>query len=418
VALIRPGPIQGGSVHPYIRRRNGQEAVTYLHPLLEPALSKTLGVPLFQEQLMQIAIDVAGFSAADADELRQAMGSKRSHERMDRLKDRFYEGMARRGITGEVADEIWDKLDAFANFGFPESHSVSFAYLVYISAWLRYHYPAAFCAALLNAQPMGFWSPHTLVADARRHGVVVCSVDVNASRAKAFVEKDGALLLGIEYVRTIGEDLAKKIDEGRPYSSIADVVTRCTLTRPQAEALATAGAFGCFEPSRRKSLWTAGATGGGQGALPGIAPGAIPPDLPEMTEREEAGADLWSTSMMPKGSPMEFVRKELDAEGVLTAAALAGAPNRSRVKVAGVVTHRQRPATAEGVTFLNLEDETGLVNVICSVGLWRRYRRVARSARAMLITGRLERAEGVITLVADRLEALELGLATTSRDFR
>lgn len=364
---------------------------------------------------MQIAIDVAGFSAADADELRQAMGAKRSHERMNRLRDRFYDGMAHRGITGDVADEIWDKLDAFANFGFPESHSVSFAYLVYASAWIKHHYPAAFCAALLNAQPMGFWSPHTLVADARRHGVVVRGVDCNASKAKAFIEPDGALRLGIEYVRTIGEDLAKTIGESRPYTSIEDVVVRCGLTSAQAEAMATAGAFRCFEPSRRKSLWTAGAVRG-QGTLPGIVPGADPPDLPEMTEREVAGADLWATSMMPNGSPMSFVRDRLD--GVLTAAELAHAPHKSRVKVAGVVTHRQRPSTAGGVTFLNLEDETGLVNVICALGVWRRYRRVAVSAKAMIITGRLERVEGVINLVAHRLEALELGLATTSRDFR
>ena len=185
VALIRPGPIQGGSVHPYIRRRNGREPVTYLHPLLEPALKKTLGVPLFQEQMMQIAIDVAGFSPGEADQLRQAMGSKRSTERMEALRGRLYEGMARNGIVGTVADQVYEKLSAFANFGFPESHSVSFAYLVYSSSWMKLHYPAAFCAALLNSQPMGFYSPNTLVADARRHGVTVLGPDVNASAAKA-----------------------------------------------------------------------------------------------------------------------------------------------------------------------------------------------------------------------------------------
>jgi hypothetical protein len=188
VALIRPGPIQGGSVHPYIRRRNGQEPVTYLHPLLEKALGKTLGVPIFQEQMMQMAIDVAGFTGAEADQLRQAMGSKRSHQRMAQLRARFYDGMAERGITGAVADEIYDKVAAFANFGFPESHSVSFAYLVYASSWIKLHYPAAFCAALLNAQPMGFWSPATIVADARRHGVLVRGPDVNASSDVATLE--------------------------------------------------------------------------------------------------------------------------------------------------------------------------------------------------------------------------------------
>src|SRR5215218_3802805 len=191
VALIRPGPIQGGSVHPYIRRRNGDEEVTFLHPLLERSLSKTLGVPLFQEQLMQMAVDVAGFTAAEADQLRQAMGAKRSGDRMERLKGRLYQGMAERGIAGEVADRIYEKLAAFANFGFPESHSVSFAYLVYASAWLKLHHPAAFLAALLNAQPMGFWSPHTLVADARRHGVVVRGPDVNLSAATATLEGAG-----------------------------------------------------------------------------------------------------------------------------------------------------------------------------------------------------------------------------------
>ena len=194
VALIRPGPIQGGSVHPYIRRRNGDERVTYLHPLLERSLSKTLGVPLFQEQLMQMAVDVAGFTAAEADQLRQAMGAKRSSERMERLRGRLYQGMAEQGITGDVADRIHEKLAAFANFGFPESHSVSFAYLVYASAWLKLHYPAAFLAALLNAQPMGFWSPNTLVADARRHGVVVHGPDVNRSAATATLEEGSSLV--------------------------------------------------------------------------------------------------------------------------------------------------------------------------------------------------------------------------------
>src|ERR1700721_2824235 len=183
VALIRPGPIQGGSVHPYIRRRNGAEPVTYLHPLLKRSLAKTLGVPLFQEQLMQMAIDVAGFTPAESDRLRQAMGAKRRREKMEQLRGRLYGGMAERGIEGQVADAIYEKLVAFANFGFPESHSVSFAYLVYSSAWCKYHYPAAFCAGLLDGQPMGFWSPQTIVADARRHGVVVRRPDVNASAA-------------------------------------------------------------------------------------------------------------------------------------------------------------------------------------------------------------------------------------------
>jgi error-prone DNA polymerase len=420
VALIRPGPIQGGSVHPYIRRRNGTEPVTYLHPLLENSLRKTLGVPLFQEQLMQMAVDVAGFTPGEADQLRQAMGAKRSNERMDALRGRFYDGMAERGITGEVADRIWEKMAAFANFGFPESHSVSFAYLVYVSAWLKLHWPAAFCAALLNAQPMGFYSPHTLVQDARRHGVTVLTPDLNASAAKATLEgEEAAVRLGIEYVRGIGDDLAERIAAGRPYRDMEDLVRRTDLTLPQLEALATAGAFGCFSMSRREALWAAGAVAQARpDRLGGVVTGAGAPQLPGMTPREEASADLWATGLSPDGHPTRFVRDHLDQLGVVPASGLPGVADGERVLVGGVVTHRQRPATASGVTFLNLEDETGLVNVVCSTGCWARYRRVARSAPALLIRGRLEKVEGVINVVAERLDPLPVGAPTKSRDFR
>ncbi|MGB6057025.1 MAG: error-prone DNA polymerase, partial [Microthrixaceae bacterium] len=260
VALIRPGPIQGGSVHPYIRRRKGEEPVTYLHPLLEKSLSKTLGVPLFQEQLMQMVIDVAGFTPADADQLRQAMGSKRSTRRMAALRERFDRGTAANGITADVSEAIWAKLAAFANYGFPESHSVSFAYLVYSSSWIKLHYPAAFCAALLKSQPMGFYSPQTLVQDARRHGVNVHTPDLNRSDWCATLEAPSdsddvssagpAVRLGLSAVRKIGDDLAKKIAAGRPYSGMEDLVRRCGLNRSQMEALATSGAFGCFSADR------------------------------------------------------------------------------------------------------------------------------------------------------------------------
>jgi error-prone DNA polymerase len=420
IALIRPGPIQGGSVHPYIRRRNGVEPVTYLHPLLERSLSKTLGVPLFQEQLMQMAIDVAGFTPAEADRLRQAMGSKRSVAKMQQLQARLYEGMARNGIVGDTAEAIYDKLVAFANYGFPESHSVSFAYLVYSSAWIKHHYPDAFCAALLNAQPMGFWSPQTIVADARRHGVTTLTPDVNASAATATLPEPNVVRLGIEYVRTIGKDLAERIAEQRPYESMEDVVRGNELTEPQTEALATAGAFDCFDIDRRQALWAAGAVVQSRpDRLAGIVTGEHAPPLPGMEPVEEAAADLWATGISPGSSPTEFVRPRLDELGVLTAAALNHAEPGSKVLVAGVVTHRQRPATAGGTTFLNLEDETGLVNVVCSKGVWTRYRRDARSAPALLIKGRLERSEGVVNVIAERIQALPLSLtAAKSRDFR
>jgi len=451
IALIRPGPIQGGSVHPYIRRRNGLEPVTYLHPLLEPALAKTLGVPLFQEQLMQMAIDVAGFSPAEADELRQAMGSKRSRERMERLRQRLYAGMAERGIVGDVADQIFDKLAAFANYGFPESHSVSFAFLVYASCWLKYHEPAAFCAGLLRAQPMGFYSPHSLVQDARRHGVSVHRPDINASGWNAGLEAcDGstggvAARLGLDSVRHVGDDLAQALAAGQPYVSIEDVARRSGAKRNVLEALATAGAFRCFDTpelgaitpveqvrsrpvrtgasehgrGRREDLWTAGAaTQARADRLPGIVVGFDAPPLPGMSAHEEANADLWATGVSADGHPTRFLRGNLDAMGVLTAADLRTAEPERNVSVAGVVTHRQRPATAGGTMFINLEDETGLINVVCSKGCWTRYRSVVRSAPAMLIRGRLERSEGVVNVIAHHVEALEVPVMTASRDFR
>ncbi len=422
VALIRPGPIQGGSVHPYIRRRDLVEPITYLHPLLERSLAKTLGVPLFQEQLMQMAVDVAGFSAAEADQLRQAMGAKRSVERMERLRERLYRGMAERGIRDDVADRIYEQLAAFANYGFPESHAVSFAYLVYASAWLKLHYPAAFLAALLNAQPMGFYSPRTLVADARRHGVAVRGPDLNASAATATLEPGSpglAVRLGLCYVRTIGEELAGRIADGRPYDSMADLVQRVGLSQAQIEALATAGAFGCFGLERREALWAAGAVAQARAdRLPGAVVGAEAPRLPGMSPAELGAADLWATGLSASSHPVQFVRERLDALGVVTSEGLAAVEPGTRVLVGGVVTHRQRPVTADGTTFLSLEDETGIVNVICSPGVWARHRRVARSSPALLVRGRLERAAGVTNVIADQLRSLSLGVATRSRDFR
>ncbi|HUZ20411.1 MAG TPA: error-prone DNA polymerase [Acidimicrobiales bacterium] len=445
VALIRPGPIQGGSVHPYLRRRNGEEEVAYLHPLLQPALEKTLGVPLFQEQLMQIAIDVAGFSAAEADQLRQAMGAKRSAERMARLQDRLYAGMAERGISDEVADAIYEQLAAFANFGFPESHSVSFAYLVYASAWFKLHYPAAFLAGLLNSQPMGFWSPQSLAADARRHGVVVLRPDVNESATEATLAAcpasagATAVRLGLASVRHVGEECARRIATGAPYESMEDLARRAEPTRPQLEALATAGALGTLAPvaragraavapgppasvatgDRRAALWAAGALAGGADRLPGMVVGADAPVLPAMTPTEETAADLWAMGITPDSHPFVHLRGLLDEMGVRSAASLLAGEDTGRVLAAGVVTHRQRPSTAGGTIFLNLEDETGVVNVICSAGLWARYRREASSAPALLVRGRVERSGGALSIAAERVEPLGLPVAVgRSRDFR
>jgi error-prone DNA polymerase len=425
VALIRPGPIQGGSVHPYIKRRNGLEPVTYDHPSMEPALRKTLGVPLFQEQLMQLAVDCAGFSADEADQLRRAMGSKRSTEKMRRLRDRFYAGMAQRhGITGEVAERIYEKLEAFANFGFPESHSLSFASLVYYSSWFKLHHPAAFCAALLRAQPMGFYSPQSLVADARRHGVAVHGPDVNASLAHPTLENSGLdVRLGLGAVRHIGDELAQRVvderDTGGPYASLLDLTGRVQLSVPQTEALATAGALGCFSITRREGLWAAGAAATERpDRLPGVGSSSHVPALPGMTEVELAAVDVWATGISPDSYPTQFLREDLDAMGVLPADRLLEVPDGSRVLIAGAVTHRQRPATAQGVTFMNIEDETGMVNVLCTPGVWTRHRKLAQTASALLIRGQVQNATGAVTVVAERMGRITMTVGSRSRDFR
>jgi error-prone DNA polymerase len=456
VALIRPGPIQGHAVHPYIRRRNKTEPITYLHPLLRPALERTLGVPLFQEQLMQIAIDVAGFTPTEADELRQAMSAKRSGERMARLRDRLFAGMAARQVSTEVSEQVYAALAAFANFGFPESHSVAFAHLVYSTAWCKVHYPAAFTAGLLNAQPMGFWSPQSLVADAKRHGVTVRRPDVNAGQADASLEEIGpehrgrdgagstgpAIRLGLSSVHGIGSETATRIAEAGPWSSMEDLVRRADVTRPQLEALATAGALDSLSPdrprqgngpppgpartgpstrgpNRRSLVWGAGAASQATAdRLPGVVTGSDPPSLPLPTRWEEVADDLWSLGMTPDTTAMELARDRLNRRGVLPTEALRSRATGDRITVGGVVTHRQQPESAHGAVFLNLEDETGMVNIVCSRGAWLRWKPVARSCPALLVRGRIERSEGSMTLVAERFDPLDLGPVPSSRDFR
>jgi error-prone DNA polymerase len=409
-------------------------------------------VPLFQEQLMQLAIDVAGFTAAEADQLRRAMGSKRSAEQMERLRDRLYAGMAANRITGELADDIYRKLAAFANYGFPESHAYSFAYLAYVSSWLKRYHPAAFCAALLNAQPMGFYSPQSLVDDARRHGVVVRRPDINASRATATLEppvvpggpRTGAgadpagwgvggpvVRLGLAGVRTLGAPVAEAIEAERGragrFRDLPDLAYRMAvagtpLTTAQLEALATADAFASLGLSRRRALWAAGAAAQERAdRLPGTVTGAIPPVLPGMDDVDHHVADVWATSLSPDSHPAQFIRAELDRLGAVPIARLSQVEPGRRIRVGGIVTHRQRPATAGGITFLNLEDETGMLNVTCSPGLWRRYRRVARTSPALLVRGTLERSGRdyqVINLRADRVEAVTVPSRSRSRDFR
>jgi error-prone DNA polymerase len=464
IALIRPGPIQGGAVHPYIRRKLGQEKVTYLHPKLEPVLERTLGVPLFQEQLMQMAMAVGGCTGEDADLLRRAMGSKRGIEKISSLKAKLYAGMAENGIAGEVADSIYEKIEAFANFGFAESHSISFALLVYGSSWLKLHYPGAFLAALLRAQPMGFYSPQSLVADARRHGVQVLRPDIQRSGADAGLEpvdgaapvpggregclaseqppvplfdravpsdthehrRDGAFAvrLGLAEVTSIGHALAERIvaerDAYGPYRSMQDVARRVGLNTEQLEALAAAGAFAGLGLERREALWSAGdASQDKESYLSGSVVCVQPPLLPMLSPAEQVIYDLWSTGISTDDHPIRHARDQLRSRGALRIDELQTHESGRRIEVGGVVTHRQRPATAGGVTFINLEDETGTLNVIAGIGIWNVYRRVARESPALVIRGILERSpEGVTNLIADKFEPLTVAAQTTSRDFR
>ncbi|MGV0325807.1 error-prone DNA polymerase [Corynebacterium confusum] len=434
VALIRPGPIQGGSVHPYLRRRDGLEEVTYDHPVLEKSLGKTLGIPLFQEQLMQIAVDAAGFTGAQADDLRRAMGSKRSPEKMAALKDQFFAGLAAtHGIIGETADKLWNKIVAFAAYGFPESHSQSFASLVYFSAWFKHHYPAQFCVGLLRAQPMGFYSPQSLIQDARRHGVPVRPVSINSSGKESSVETieptpgqpDGlpgpvAIRLGLGLVKGLGDKAAERVEANAPYTDIPDLSRRAGLKVAQVEALAEAGALDCLGLSRRQALWQAGVAATERvGMLPGMS-AISAPALPGMSSFELLAQDIAATGVSHDRQPMSAVRGALDAAGILRARDLAAVPDGTRVRLAGIITHRQRPQTAAGLIFLGMEDETGLMNVMVSPGLWKRQKVLARTAKALVIRGIVQNATGAVSVVADKLEPLNIGeyFSRGSRDFR
>jgi error-prone DNA polymerase len=465
IALVRPGPIQGGAVHPFVRRKLGQEEVTYAHPKLVPALERTLGIPVFQEQLMQMAMAVGECSGEDADLLRRAMGSKRGLERIDSLREKLYAGMASNGLVGEDADDIYARIQAFANFGFAESHSLSFALLVYASSWIKLHYPAAFLAGLLRAQPMGFYSPATLTSDARHHGVEVRRPDILLSAVNATLERlaegsvsettgldscadriqppipvfdrqapdvtaehrrDGAFAvrLGLASVNRIGAKVAERVVAEReakgPFRSMEDLVRRTGLTRAQLESLATAGAFDSLELKRREALWRAGSASQDRAEFLADSLVAVqPPLFADQTAFETLAADLWATGVSTNDHPLAHFRRGLKTRGALSSADLKTAEPGTRIEIGGLVTHRQRPATASGITFMNLEDEHGLVNVICSMGVWARYRSVVRDQPALVVRGILERSpEGVTNLLADRFEPLEVAVSHRSRDFQ
>ncbi len=439
VALIRPGPIQGQAVNPYLDRRNGN-ADPYCHPLLKPALEKTLGVPLFQEQLMKVAVDVAGFTPAESDELRRAIGSKHSEERMAALRPKLYAGMEASGLPKEEQDKVYDSLKGFAEFGFPESHSFSFAFLVYASAWLKTYYPEHFYAGILASQPMGFYSPASLIADAKRHGIQVKGVSVQFSKEEAHVEGTGdletdfeglirsheshAVRLGLEQIKGLSKTKAAKIVKARNrgnFLDLPDFARRVPLTAKDMEQIALAGAFDDLGVSRREALWFAAQLANAkewQPYLPGTEIGMEKPDLPVMDNTQILETDWRSLGLTTGKHPLELCRESLRADGVITAAQTATIEEGSVVTVAGIVTHRQRPGTARGVTFLSLEDETGLVNVVVSVGAWTKFQTVALTSKGLIVRGRIEKKDRAHSMTAYKIEPLALSVETKSRDFQ
>jgi error-prone DNA polymerase len=423
VAIIRPGPIVGNMVHPYIRRRRGREPVTYPHPRLQPILQRTLGVPLFQEQLLRMAMEAAGFTGSEAEELRRAFGFKRSEQRMKEVEVKLRAGMARQGITGEAAEQIVHAITSFALYGFPESHASSFALLAYASAYLKVHYPAAFYAALLNNQPMGFYHAATVVKDAQRHGLVFRPIDVTRSDWLCTVEPSPECLsvrLGLRYVKGLGERTGRALVAARrerPVASLADLVRRAGLARDEITTLATIGALAPLSGSRRASLWEA--TRPAPDDLFIAAPSLPDPSpLGEMTTEELLDQDYAGTGLTLGPHPLALRRGELARRGVVRARDLPGLTDGRRVRVAGSVIVRQRPGTAKGFVFLSLEDETGIANVIVTPRLFARQRLVVVAHPFLLVEGLLQIQDGVISIRASRVYPLVgFGSAVPSHDF-
>ncbi len=428
VALIRPGPIQGDMVHPYLRRKAGEEPVTYPHPSLEPILARTLGVPLFQEQGMQVAIAAAGFTPGEADNLRRAMGHKRSRERMAEICEKLVLGMARNGIPEETARKIYNQINAFADYGFPESHAASFALLVYASAYLKHYYAPEFTAAILNAQPMGFYAPGTLIEDARRHGVEVRPVDVTRSAFDSTLEpREGrsapAVRLGLRLVRGLGakakEQLERTLAEEGQFRSIGDVVARSGLDRRALRFLAESGAFDAVvpdEPSarrRRAAIWRMLETlRGDAGPLaPSVPRLDVPAAVPAMTPIEITSADYRMTGISLNGHPMGHLRALLAPNGVRTASQVHELPDGERnVAVAGLVICRQRPGTAKGFVFLTLEDETGMVNVVVTPKRFERQALMISTTPLLLVRGTLQVEQTVVNLRGESFRPLSVDM--------
>ncbi|MCC6567294.1 MAG: error-prone DNA polymerase [Chloroflexi bacterium] len=400
ISLIRPGPIQGNMVHPYLRRRLGEEPVQYPHPRLEPALAETLGVVLFQEQVLKVARDLAGFTGGQGELLRRALGSKRAHEQIEKLHDSFIDGAAGLDVTNAVAESVFDALRSFGGYSFPKSHAAAFAVLVYKSAWLKRYRPAEFACALLNNQPMGFWAPAVIVNDARRHGVRVLPVDLRCSAAACTVE-DGAVRLGFRQVRGIGEEAADRIvaaRDGMPFAGLRDFCRRTRLPHRLTENLILAGAMDHFDGTRREQVW----------ALANLldAPGMLDLDMigdplqfPAASRGEIMAVEYDLTGVMLREHPLALYRDWLDELGVFSSAELADVPEDSRVRVAGLAVVHQAPPTAKGHHFITLEDEDGFINVVVRPKVYPKYRTLLRTSPLLVVEGEIQRQGAVVNVV-------------------
>ncbi len=425
VAIIRPGPIQGGMVHPYLRRRAGLEPVVYPSDAVRSVLERTLGVPIFQEQVMQLAVVAAGFTPGESDQLRRAMAAWKRKGGLGHFEARLIGGMRERGYSDDFAQAIYRQMLGFGEYGFPQSHAASFALLVYVSAWLKCHEPAAFTAALLNSQPMGFYAPAQLVRDAREHGVTVLPADVNASDADATLEgaHGSALRLGLRGIRGLKAEVMERVVAMRAqgsYTSVQELAERATLTQSDLATLAAGGALASLAGHRHRAVWQASGVMAPTPLFPSPRVAEGVPLLRAPTEGEDIVADYRELGLTLGRHPLALLRGRLEARGLLTAAELRALPAGMRARTAGLVLVRQRPGTASGVTFVTVEDETGVTNLIIWRKLAERHRQVVYESQLLAVEGIVQREGEVLHLVAERLadRSAWLGrLVTRSRDF-
>ncbi|HWO99889.1 MAG TPA: PHP domain-containing protein [Methylococcus sp.] len=428
IAIVRPGPIQGDMVHPYLARRAGREPVSYPSPAVKKVLERTLGVPIFQEQVMQLAMVAAGFTAGEADELRRAMAAWHRKGGLEPFEKRLLDGMRERGYEERFARQIYRQIQGFGEYGFPESHSASFALLAYVSAWLKCHHPAAFACALLNSQPMGFYGPSQLIQDARRHGVGVCPIDVRHSAHDCTLEPPDAsrpaLRLGLRLVKGLSVAAAERLVEARrsgPFGSVQDLACRARLDRRDLEALAAADALRGLAGHRHRAFWEAAGVETPTPLHAELEFAEAAPLLRRPDEAAEVIADYATAGATLRRHPLSLLRERLNRRGFRTAEALWRMRNGAVARVAGLVVCRQRPMTAGGTTFVTIEDETGQVNLIVWPSTARAQRRPLLRASLLAVTGTVQHEEGVLHLVAGRLQDLGhwlQGLVAAARDFR